>query len=185
MLHADRADSWVALAALSQRQGKIEDTRTQLEKALLLEPLHLQARLNLADLLRAIGQDSKAAELLRQGTARQPQAALLYYALGLTQVRQQLPKAARASLERAFQLSPDDARIAYAHALSLWPRHPERAVDKLQQAVQQHPYEILLRNAAAALNWQAGHHAAARHHARCLQVLDPDSGTAMHITAGK
>lgn len=181
MLYANRADSWVALAALSQRQGKIEDTRTQLEKALRLEPLHLQARLNLADLLRALGQDSQAAELLSQGTARQPQAALLHYALGLTQVRQQQPKAARASLERAFQLSPDDARIAYAHALSLWPRHPEQALDKLQHAVQQHPYEIPLINAAAALNWQAGHHASAQHHARCLQILDPDSETATRI----
>jgi predicted CXXCH cytochrome family protein len=180
-LHAERADSRVALAGLRQRQGRLKQARAELERALALEPLHLQARLNLADLMRGMGDDQQAAILLREGAARQPEAALLHYALGLTQVRLGQSEAARASLERAYRLSPEDGRIAYAHVLGLWPQRREQALEELERAVIRHPYDLQLRNAAAIFNWQAGRRVVAQGHARCLLALQPDSASARQL----
>lgn len=183
-LHADRADSRVALALLRQRQGRIGEARAALEQALRLEPAHLQARLNLADLLRAQGQDNEAAKVLSEGLAQQPAMALLHYALGLTQVRLRQADRARASLARAHQLDPDDSRIAYAQALSLWTHEPASALRLLDTLTRRHPYDASLRDAAVLFNGKAGQRDAALLHAKCLQALQPDSVTARRVLVG-
>ncbi|MNZ89739.1 Beta-barrel assembly-enhancing protease [compost metagenome] len=150
-LHADRAESRVAMAALRQSQGRMVEARNELERALLQDPLNVQSYLNLADLMRAQGEDAQAAQLLRQGITRLPQTPLLHYALGLNLVRQGLLQDARAHLLTAYQLAPQDARIAYAHALGLWPQQAEAALDVVQAAIGVNPYDVRLRNAAASM----------------------------------
>ncbi|MNZ67558.1 Beta-barrel assembly-enhancing protease [compost metagenome] len=180
-LHADRAESRVAMAALRQSQGRLSEARAELEQALALDPLSVQSHLNLADLFRALGEEEQSTQLLRQGIERQPQTALLHYALGLNLVRQKQPEAARASLLTAYQLAPRDARIASAHALGLWPSQADAALAVLEQAVKLHPYHAQLRNAAASFTWQSGNRGAALRHAHCLKALQPDSKIATQL----
>ncbi|MNR55083.1 hypothetical protein D3C85_1753930 [compost metagenome] len=66
-------------------------------------------------------------------------------------MRQGLLQDARAHLLTAYQLAPQDARIAYAHALGLWPQQAEAALDVVQAAIAVNPYDVRLRNAAASM----------------------------------
>ncbi len=117
--NADRPESRAALGNFYSRQGRMEDAQAQLRSALVLDPGFAPGYVNLADLLRAQGQDAEAERVLGDGIKQVPQAGVLHYSLGLTLVRLGRHAEALAELRRAATLAPNDARFAYVYAVSL------------------------------------------------------------------
>src|SRR5262249_11929154 len=77
--------------------------------ALSLDPTFVPAYVNLADHYRALEQDERGEELLRQGVARVPRAAALHHALGLLLVRRGRTAEALVQLGRAAGPGPGRA----------------------------------------------------------------------------
>jgi predicted CXXCH cytochrome family protein len=117
---ADRAEALAGLAALQAAEGDMAAARASFAKALQRDDTSLTLLLNYADFHRSEGNDAAAEPLLMRAVTLYPDAATARYALGLLRVRQRrLPDAVR-ELEKAVQLSPDDSRYAYVHAVSLY-----------------------------------------------------------------
>ena len=117
---ADRAEALAGLAALQAAEGDTMAARASFAKAMQRDDTSLTMLLNYADFHRSEGNDAAAEPLLVRAIALYPEAAAARYALGLLRVRQRrLPDAVK-ELEKAAQLSPDDSRYAYVHAVSLY-----------------------------------------------------------------
>ena len=89
------------------------------ETALRLEPHAVAARLNLADTLRAIGEEARAEEVLREGLALDADNAALHHSLGLLLVRSAMPQDALAELRLAAELAPENPRFVYVLGVAL------------------------------------------------------------------
>src|SRR5690606_31167702 len=76
------------------------------------------AALQLAELLRASGREQEGEGLLRQALSRQPDAAGLHHALGLSLVRQGRRSEALETLQRAAELAPEAPRLAWVAAVA-------------------------------------------------------------------
>jgi tetratricopeptide (TPR) repeat protein len=180
-LHADRAEARSELAHLRRRQGREEEAAEQLEAAIRLDALYQPAYLESADMHHSAGREGQAEAVLRQGLAARPQAALLHYSLALSLVRQQRMGEAIDHLKQAQELSPGDPRFAYALALALHPRSPERALAVLQHALRELPHEQDLLWLAGIYSLQLGHSSAAIGYAERLLEADPSSSKAREL----
>jgi len=82
--------------------------------------------------------------------ARDPAAAVLHHALGLSLVRQGERVEAVAALGTAHELAPDDALFAYVYAVALHDTgQRQAAIDMWTRAAERHPYDRRLRQALA------------------------------------
>jgi predicted CXXCH cytochrome family protein len=156
-------------------RGDVQGARAAFEAALALDPTSVEARVNLADLNRSLGDEAQAQAVLRAGIARTPKAAALHYALGLSLVRQKDVPAALRELALATKLAPDDARYAYVYAVALHDSgKPQEALKVLRGALAKQPYD---RDVLAALaQFSApGDRAAALGYARTLVALEPEN----------
>ncbi len=144
-------------------------------QAIELDPDFVPAYVNGADLLRTLGRDQEAADLLQQGLQRVPMSATLHHALGLARVRLQQQDLALGSLRRAVELDPDTARYAYVHAVAL---HSSGAVDEsirsLAQAARRWPYDRELLMALTSFQLEAGRRQESQATARRLAAAYPD-----------
>lgn len=174
-LNADRAEGRSELARLRRRQGREAEAVEQLQAALRLDPLYLPAYLEFAELQRSAGREALAETMLREGLALRPQAALLHYSLGLGLVRQQRKGEALEHLQQAQELAPDDPRFAFALALALHPRAPERALAVVEKALHERPHEADLLWLAGVYSLEQGRPAAAVAYAERLLAVSPGS----------
>jgi len=116
---ANRPEALAALASFALAQGDSETAVSYYEGALALNPASVMVRVNLADVMRATGQEGRAAEILRDGILIDGDNAALHYALGLSLVRGGRPADALVELETAKQLEPDNPRYAYVYGIAL------------------------------------------------------------------
>ncbi len=116
---ANRPEALVALAAFETAQRDVTRAINLLEQALRIEPRAANARANLADARRLLGEEAVAEELLREGIALDNSVAALHHALGLSLVRSGEPDAALAELRQAAELAPDNPRFAYVLGIAL------------------------------------------------------------------
>ena len=100
------------------------------EQALRIEPRTVTARVNLADALRRLGEETRAEDLLRDGLVLDPANAALSHALGLSLVRSGRSDEALAELRRAAQLAPDNPRHIYVLGIAL------NSMDEKDEALQ-------------------------------------------------
>ncbi len=100
------ADLHVATARLSERSGKVAEAERQYEKALALDPGHVDALVGLARLKDRQGQLDEATRLYRQGTQAHADNASLLNDLGLCLARQRKYREAIKALDRAIALEP-------------------------------------------------------------------------------
>jgi len=114
--------------------------------------------------------------VLREGLARNPRAAVLHHALGLSLTRQKRAADSLGALREAVEIAPDDARFAYVYAVALHSAGRSRdALKVLESALQRHPYDRDLLSGLAHFNAQAGNRDAALSHAKQLRALDPEN----------
>lgn len=174
-LNADRAEARTERARLRLRQQRTWEALEELNSALRLNPKHEQAYLELAELQRVLGSEAQAAQALRAGLMQLPSSALLYYALGLSEVRQQRPREALTALQQAHQLAPEHARMALTLALALQPQNPVQALAVVQQTLARHPQHPELLWLGSVYSLEQGHLQQAERWARQLLQLSPQS----------
>jgi tetratricopeptide (TPR) repeat protein len=119
MSNADRAEARANIALVWQYRGDALRVESELQAALRLDPSFTPARVNLADLYRALGRESDGEQVLRTGLKAFPDDASLHHALGLNLVRTQRMPAALRALQRAAELAPEVPRYAYVYAVAL------------------------------------------------------------------
>jgi predicted CXXCH cytochrome family protein len=117
--NADDAAAQVNVGNFDAAQGQMDAAERAYREALNLDPTWVPAYANLADLFRRQNRDPEGEQILRAGIARLPQAAALYHSLGLLQVREKDTQAALASLRKAAELAPEEARYSYVYAVAL------------------------------------------------------------------
>jgi Flp pilus assembly protein TadD len=173
---ADRPEGRLGLGNVYATRGDAGSAIAEYRKAIEIDPTFLAAYANLADLYRARGADADAEAVLRQGIARNPEAAPLRFALGLTFVRQKRMAEGLKALREAARLAPNDARFAYVYAVALNDaKQNVEALRVLAAAKKRHPYDRDLLTGLAYFTAQAGNRPAALGYARALHDLDPEN----------
>jgi Flp pilus assembly protein TadD len=177
--NADRPEGRMSLGLLHLWMGEADAARAEYSAARRLDPSFTPAAVNLADLLRATGDEARAEQVLRDALAADPGSAAARHALGLALVRQGRRSEALAELARAVELAPDDARHATVYAVALHGagRVPE-ALAVLAATHERRPLDRDVLVTLATLQRDAGDRAAALRHARALLALAPDDPAA-------
>ncbi len=114
-------DSWIMIGQLEKVTGNSTEAKNAYEKALALDPTNTDALTGLALLYSDLGDNAKAADLLKQVADRDPSARTLA-ALADTYERMKEYSLAAQTLRRALDLSPDanpDLKRALAQDLLL------------------------------------------------------------------
>jgi predicted CXXCH cytochrome family protein len=127
---ANRPEALVALAVFEAAEQDVSKAIVLYEQALRIEPRAVTARANLADVLRRLGEEARAEDLLLEGLALDENNAALHHALGLSFVRSGRSDEALAELRRAADLAPDNPRFVYVLGIAL--NSMERQQDALQ-----------------------------------------------------
>ncbi|MEY2983244.1 MAG: hypothetical protein RL562_3471 [Planctomycetota bacterium] len=140
----NRDQPWahVNLGLLHQENGDETAAEKSYREALRIGPHAVQARVNLADLLRARDRDDLGEALLRQGLDAIPDSAELRHTLGLLLVRRGKTDEALTLLEQAARERPDNARFAYVHAVAVESvAGRPRAVEIALRALETHAWD--------------------------------------------
>ena len=116
---ANRPEALVALATFELDEQNIAEAVALYEQALRIEPRIVTARANLADILRRMGEEGRAEDVLREGLVLDTTNAALRHALGLSLVRSGESDAALAELRQAAEFAPDNARYVFVLAVAL------------------------------------------------------------------
>ena len=126
---SNRPEAHLALASFELAQNNVPAAIEHYETALRIEPRAAAARLNLADALRASGEEARAEEILRAGLALDAEYAALHHSLGLLLIRSAMPQDALAELRLAAELAPENPRFAYVLGIAL------NSLDQQQEAL--------------------------------------------------
>ncbi len=129
LANAERPESYINLGLLSMRLQQYQQAEAYYNKALELDAAFTNAHVNLADLYRAQGDDSKAKDVLDKAKSIAPDDAAIRHSLGLLQVRLGNNDSALAELSKAVELQPNNSRYRYVYAIAL------HSVGKIKQAI--------------------------------------------------
>ncbi len=180
--NADRPEARMALGSFYARRGRLDEAETMLRSAIALEPRHVPAYVNLADLRRSQGRDADAETTLREGLVQMPDDATLHHVLGLTLVRLQRVDEALVALARAAQLVPANARFAYVYAVGLHSSgKTPQALEEIDRALALNPAQRELLLAGASLSRDAGERERALGYARRLAAAAPNDPQAQRL----
>jgi len=170
--NADRPEARTALGGFYAQRGRAEAAEAEFRAALAMEPRHVPAYVNLADMRRSQGRDSDAEAILRDGLAHAPDNPTLLHAHGLALVRVKRVPEGLDALARATQLAPDDARFAFVYAVGLNSVGKARdALAEIDRALARNPDNIELLNAGAAFARDAGDNAAMARYMKRISAL--------------
>jgi predicted CXXCH cytochrome family protein len=181
---SDQPEGRTSLANLYAQRGDTESAIVQYRKAIELDPTFVQAYANLADLYRARGAESESEAVLRAGLARNPRAAALQHALGLSLTRQKRTPEAIKALAEAVRLDPTQPRYAYVYAVAQNDSGQRKeALQTLEAARKRSPYDRDVLSALALYTSAAGDRETALRYAKQLQELDPENGEYARLAA--
>jgi len=134
----------------------------------------VQARVNLADVLRLEGDERGVEKILRGALVIAPSDPGLHHALGLTLVRTRRLDKALIALRRAAELAPQTPRFSYVYAIALHSTgKPDEAIARLEETWRRHPADREILQALATILRDRGSLGRARFFARKLLELDP------------
>jgi predicted CXXCH cytochrome family protein len=172
--NADRAEAHVNLGALDARLGNPAAAEAAYHTAIRLQPAFIPAYINLADLYRQQNREDQAVQTLHAALQIDSTNGDVYYALGLSLVRQQRLREALPALAQAAQLRSDLPRYAYVYAVALHEAgEGQRALQVLTAAHVQHPAARDIVVALVEYHLQAGDRPTALAWARKLVELAP------------
>jgi predicted CXXCH cytochrome family protein len=174
MLNADQPFANVNLGNLHAQLGRSHDARSAFERAVRIDPRHVPAYANLADLERALGDEEACDAVLARGLSAVPDAASLLHARGLSRVRRGASAEALTDLEAAARLDPTSPRYAYVYGVALHSAgRTSEAFDVLAAADRAHPYDVDILGALASLLAEARNPSEALVYARKLDEAVP------------
>jgi len=155
-LNSDRPWAHVNLGILHASRGDLPTARAAYERALRLDPKAINARVNLADLYRQLGDAGACERVLLEGLTLVPDSAELEHSRGLLLVRNAEPNAAMLPLARAAELRPENPRFSYVYAVALHSSDPAAAIQVLEKAQERHPWDEELLFGLAAFERDRG-----------------------------
>lgn len=174
--NADRPSSLVQHGNVEQSLGHPNKAEDAYKRAIARAPGFAAAYVNLADLYRAVKQESDVRKTLRRGLAAAPDSAVLHYALALSNLRLGRRKKVLDPLKQAVHLAPDNTRYLYTYAVALNSLgQPEAALHVLDGAVRKHPGNRHLLIAITTIARDHGERKKAIHYAGRLTQLAPEN----------
>ncbi|MFM2626931.1 multiheme c-type cytochrome [Vibrio chagasii] len=152
--NGDRGFGRTNLGNVYRDLGKHEQAIEYYLGAIEIEPYFENSYANLADLYRALGDESKALVTLKQGIQAQPKSSVLPYSAGLALLRVKDYDQATRYLKQAAETAQTDPQYWYVYGLALEKSDVLAASQSLHKAYQfsrnpQHLYaqcEVLARN---------------------------------------
>ncbi len=172
--HLDMPENAVALGTFELKQGQLGTAESLYRRALSLDRASLQARLNLADLLRQAGRDPEARQLLVDSLALYPGNANASHALGLLAIRQGETAEGVAHLATAAESANASARHRFVYAIALHDTgKPQQALAVLKSLHADLPADTDTLYALYNYSLELGDQAAARGYLRQLQMITP------------
>jgi Tfp pilus assembly protein PilF len=176
MYNADRPEAHSNLGALYRDRSMPDKARAAYEEALRIDPRFVPAAIGLAEILRRQGDEAKAETTLRQALAKQPDAAALQHALGLSLVRQKRMNEAIEWLGKAAREAREGARFSYVYAVALHETGQRGlAMTVLRRALTHHPYDRQLLMGLVSYALAARDLRNALQHAELLLQLEPEN----------
>ena len=170
----ERPEAQVNLGNLYGARGQTGQAVAAYRTATELNPAFVAAYVNHADLLRFIGEEAKAEQLLRDALESVPTSGDIFHALGLSLVRQKRNLEALEALERAASLSPNIARYTYVYAVALNSNgDTDKAILVLHGAQHRFPSNTDILSALISFHRDAGNLEAAQTYVDKLRSLSP------------
>jgi tetratricopeptide (TPR) repeat protein len=144
--NADRPEARANLGSALLAQQDIQSAQAALKSAIELDPGFSLAYLNLADSYRAVGDEAKAEQTLKDALRHgRNDIGAIQFALGLSFVRQGKYEQALAALAEANRREPDNVQFTYTYAIALHDRgQKQAALSLLDKAVKRRPNETQL-----------------------------------------
>jgi predicted CXXCH cytochrome family protein len=175
LFNAERPESQLNLGALYRDQGRMDEARSAITKAIELDPTFVPAAVSLADLTRSEGDESAAEAVLRQSLAANPQSGALWHALGLSLIREKRVPDAIVSLAKAVEYAPEEPRFGYVYGVALHDTgNRAEAIEVLKSALTRHPYDRDILWALATYAIEAADYTSALERAELLNRLEPN-----------
>ncbi len=117
--NGDVAETQSSYGTFLLEQGHPDEAEKALRQAIDLDPALPGARINLAELYRATGDNAKSEQTYAEAVAANPDRADLRYGHGLSLVRQKAMEDAIRELETAVRLDPGNSRYRTTAAIAL------------------------------------------------------------------
>jgi predicted CXXCH cytochrome family protein len=147
LLTQDTPGGQTSMALYAMNQGDAARALSALNKALLIEPDFVPALLNLADLYRAMANETKAQATFESALLVAPDSGALQHSFGLYWIRQKKMEHALGYLKVATQCADRNARFFYVYAVALEGQGKiNEAITTLKQANKMWPnqYDLLI-----------------------------------------
>ncbi|AIY67357.1 tetratricopeptide repeat protein [Pseudoalteromonas piratica] len=119
MYNAERGYAHTNLGLLALELKDFKQAKVHYLDAINIEPIFMPAYVNLADLYRQQGNETKAQKMLKQALKVNAKASEVHYALAMSQIRSKQKQAALESLKKATDFAKNNASYAYTYALLL------------------------------------------------------------------
>jgi tetratricopeptide (TPR) repeat protein len=174
MYQAERGYSHTNLGNIALELTNLPEAEQHYLTAIDVEAIFVPAYVNLADLYRQQGDESKAQALLKQGLGVNPKAADLHYSMAMSLIRTQQKDAAVFVLAKAADLASVNSNYHYTYALLLQDRgNIGEAINAFERAFQLTPNNPDISYSLAQVYVQVGQYDEALNYAQHLSRLEP------------
>ncbi|UCD30800.1 MAG: tetratricopeptide repeat protein, partial [Desulfobacterales bacterium] len=173
-VNADHPSAHLNLGVLYSGLRNWSKAETEYKTSIKLDSSFVQGYINLADLYRLQGREGEGEEILRSGLEIIKDSPEILHSLGLLLVRNKRMSVAIKALEKAANLRRENPRFSFVYAVALNSiGQNEKALEFLQKAQKNHPYNRDILFTLVTINRDIGHLDSALKYVRRLIELEP------------